>query len=569
MTTPSPSSPVPTESVNPSRVLEIDAMQKDLLPAVLPDQSMTTAYPIAPAHIVHLSSELMPATPYPVYVPARPVSRWLPIAATAVLALGVGYLWFRPLPSIVGLTNEPAIQTIRAMKAPLDSCLFEQGVLESPASLTITNPVTAAPITLESMTPYGTRVKKGEVVAKLQLTPLHSAIADQQSKILTARIKLTDAQEALEAVKAKNEVDLNAAELQLEFAQSDLTRYQNEEKQVELNDRRGQIAMAERDLKESEEKLNYYRTFHKRGFISSEQLKAKEAELDRSRFALAQSQSRLKIFERYMVPRQERTLQVKMDEVKRDLHKLKKAQAAAVLKAQGDIAASKGALVLEEQKLTGLQQQLAYTEVKAPRDGILAAPLAEAQKVRPTAGATLQPSQAIYTMPDMANLCVRVRLTEADMHKLQLKQKARITIDSDDDLACTGTLEKIDFQAESSWNKNDKEPRDFVAHIKLCSKQTLQWVSLGQKAHVEFTIETLPEALQVPASAIVEKDGKSYVTVMTQGGPETRELRTGGTNGKHVEVRHGLEAGEKVMLSSKLRHEGIDGTQGRTSLLMP
>lgn len=544
-------------------------MQMDLLPAVLPEQPMTTAYPIAPSHIVHLSSELRPATAYPVFVPARPTTmRWLPIVATAALALGAGYLWFRPLPSVVGLSNEPAVTMIRAMKAPLDSCLFEQGVLESPASLTIANPVSAATVTLESMVPYGTRVKQGDVVAKLQLTSLHSAIADQQSKILAARMKLTDAQEAFDTLKAKNEVDQSSAELQLEFAQTDLTRYQNEEKQVELNDRRGQIAMAERDLKESEEKLNYFRTFHKRGFISSEQLKAKEAELDRSRFALAQSQSRLKIFERYMVPRQERTLQVKVDELKRDLGKLKKAQGIALAKAQADIVTSKGLLVAEEKKLTGLQEQLACTEVKAPRDGILAAPLAEAQKVRPTAGATLQPSQAIYTMPDMANLCVRVRLTEADMHKLQLKQKARITIDSEDDLACTGTLEKIEFQAESSWNKNDKEPRDFVANIKLCSKQTLQWVSLGQRAQVEFKLETLPEALQVPASAITEKDGKSYVTVMTQVGPETRELRTGCTNGKHVEVRHGLEAGEKVMVSSKLRHEGNE-TQGRTSLLMP
>lgn len=56
--------------------------------------------------------------------------------------------------------------------------------------------------------------------------------------------------------------------------------------------------MADHDLKDSEEKLNYYRTFHKRGFISSEQLKAKEAEVEKARFSLAQSQSRLKIYER-------------------------------------------------------------------------------------------------------------------------------------------------------------------------------------------------------------------------------------------------------------------------------
>ena len=54
-------------------------------------------------------------------------------------------------------------------------------------------------------------------------------------------------------------------------------------------------------------------------------------------FSLAQSQSRLKIYERYMVPRQERTLQAKVDELKRENHKLKKIQICAINKAQVDI----------------------------------------------------------------------------------------------------------------------------------------------------------------------------------------------------------------------------------------
>ena len=563
MTTFSPSSPRPTESVNPSRVPEIDvmqteAMQTDLLatPATT-DVAKVIAYPISTTqtHIVHVSSDLMPAHAYPMMAPPRAPMRWAPILATAALALGASYLWFRPQPSIVGLNDSPTsnVTIVRAMKAPLESCLIEQGVLESKTSISITNPITAAPVTLASMVPYGTRVKKGDVVAKLDLSSLHTSMADQQSKILVARMKLQDAQEAIDTLKAKNEGELAAADLQLEFAQVDLNKYQTEEKQVELNDKRGQIAMADHDLKESEEKLNYYRTFHKRGFISSEQLKAKEAEVEKARFSLAQSQSRLKIYERYMVPRQERTLQAKVDELKRDHQKLVKTQHCAVIKAQSEITTSRCALTAEEQKLTLLQNQLALAEVKAPCDGILAAPLAEAQKSRPSPGAALQPSQAIFTMPHMEQLCVKVRLGEAEMRKLQLNQTARVTIDSEDDVACTGTLEKIEFHANSVWTRNDMQPRDFVAYIKLSSKQPLEWTSLGQKARIEFTLETLPEALQLPAAAITEKDGKSYVMVMTHDGPTPRELRTGCTDGKHVEIRHGLEAGEKVMLNSKLK----------------
>lgn len=540
-------------------------MQKDLLtspvvPVVLTEPVVAaTAYPIT-THVVQVTSELIPAPAYPLMAePRRWSPSWMPVMASAALALTASYFWFRPLSSAISTSVAPEnqVQLVRAMKAPLEACLIEHGTLEACKQAAISCPVTACPVAIASMLPYGTHVKAGDVVAKFDLSALHTVIADQQSKIFAARLKVTESQEALDALKVKNEVDLSAAELNLEFAQVDLTRYQNEEKQVELSDRRGQIAMAERDLKEAEEKLNYYRTFHKRGFISSEQLKAKEAELDRSRFNLTQSQSRLKIFERYMVPRQERTLQVKVDDLKRDLHKLKKAHAAAIVKAQADITASKAALTTEDTKLADFQQQLTCTEVKAPKDGILAAPLAEAQKTRPATGATLQPKQVIFTMPEMNDLYIRIRLAESDMRKLRKQQTARVSIENNDATDCTGVLEKLEFQAESFWAKNEAQPRDFVALVKLQSKDLQDWTLLGSKARVEFTLEHIPDALQVPASAITEKDGKSYVMVMTEEGPSPRELRTGCTNGKNVEVRQGLEAGEKVMVTTKFRNDTL------------
>lgn len=567
----SPSSPTMIETTfNPSRVLENDTMQKDLLPATLTSElAMSTAYPVAPTHIVHVSHEIIPSPACLPDVRASSTKRWIPYVLTAIAALGAGYFWFRPAPGIVGL-NDPPLTLISATKAPLDVCLIEQGVLESDSTVLITNPITSAPVTVTSMVPYGTTVKKGDVIAKLDLSSLHSSMADQQSKILAARMKLQEAQEAIDALKIKNEGELVSMDLQLEFAQSDLNRYLHEEKQVELNDRRGQIAMAERDLREAEEKMSYYRTFHKRGFISSEQLKAKEAELERSRFTLAQNQSRLKIYERYMVPRQERTLQAKVDELKREYNKLKKTQAAALLKAENDITTCKAGLTAEESKLTLLQAQLAKAEVTAPRDGIVAAPPAEAQKTRPAQGSILQPSQAIFSMPQMDRICVKVRLGEADMRKLQSKQKARITLEDESAKYCDGVLEKVEFQAESTWTRPDGQPKDFVALVAINTQEPLEWTCLGKKARVEFTLETLPDALQVPASAITEKEGRSYVMVMTRDGLMPRELRTGCTDGKKVEIRQGLEPGEKVVVSSKLKlNETVDNQPAKLVVATP
>lgn len=573
MTNHSPPSPGSTESVNPSRVPETSVMLTEVIQTPSKNEvTQATAYPVVPvpSHIMQVSSDLMPAPAYPVFVQQRTAVRWLPILATAAIVLTASYAWLRPQPGINSSVEraDHSVNFVRVLKAPLESCLIEQGVLETRTSVSIKNPITAGPVQLASMTPYGTFVKKGDVVAKLDLTGLHSAIADQQSKILAARVKLQESQESLDVLKTKNEGELAAADLQLEFAQIDLNKFLTEEKQVELNDKRGQISMAERDLKEAEEKLSYYRTFHKRGFVSSEQLKAKESEVDRTRFNLAQSQSRLKIYERYMVPRQERTLQAKVDELKRDHQKLKKTHCVALAKAQTEINTARSALTVEEQKLSGLQGQLALAEVKAPADGILAAPPAEAQKTRPSSGAALQPGQVIFTMPKLDDLCIKLRIGEAEMRKLQLKQTARILIDSEDDVSCVGVLEKVEFHADAAWSRSDVQPRDFVAYVKLSAKAPIDWTHLGQRARVEFTLERLPDAVQLPAAAITEKDGKSYAMVMTSEGPTPRELRTGCTDGKSVEIRHGLEPGEKVLLGAKFK-SGDEQIQPRMATATP
>ncbi len=114
--------------------MQTEAMQTDLLATpVTTDVAQAIAYPILPTHthIVHVSSDLMPAQAYPMMAPPRAPMRWAPILATAAFALCASYLWLRTQPSIVSLNDSPTsnVTIVRAMKAPLESCLIEQGVL--------------------------------------------------------------------------------------------------------------------------------------------------------------------------------------------------------------------------------------------------------------------------------------------------------------------------------------------------------------------------------------------------------------------------------------------------------
>jgi len=55
-----------------------------------------------------------------------------------------------------------------------------------------------------------------------------------------------------------------------------------------------------------------------------------------------------------------------------------------------------------------------------------------------------------------------------------------------------------------------------------------------------------PEVLAVPRSAVEQVDGKTVVFVENSGGFERRNVLTGRSGGDHVEIREGLNPGERI-----------------------
>jgi multidrug efflux pump subunit AcrA (membrane-fusion protein) len=496
----------------------------------------------------------------PTRLPRAPIGkrvRWYHFALMIVL-LGGSSVYLANLLKTAPSESHQAQPTeveevISAARAPLELCLVEHGNIESADTLELGNPLKTASVKLESMLPFGTKVKKGQVVAKFDLSALQPAFTEQTQKLEAAQMKLRDAQDALDSLKNKQESDLAAAQLQVQLAHMDYDRYITEEKQVELTERRGALAMAERDLHEAEEKLEYYRTFHKRGFITSEQLKAKETEVSKSRFNLNQSQARLKIFEKYQMPKQETQLKAAVDDMQRALCRLKKTNTQALAKAETEIKTNAYLVKTETEKWNGLKTQLALNELKAPRDGVLTAPLVQdPAKPRPTVGSVLAPEQVIYLMPDFDKLSISVRLDEEEYQQVHRGQNARVILEGEVTPTIAATVDKIDFQVESTMAKGETSPHDYVCRVRLGAASMLHaYLRLGQRAKVEILVGKVPDAIQIPAPAVTEKEGKHYAFVKRESRIEPREIRVGGSDGKNLEVREGIGVGEQVLLHHK------------------
>ena len=73
----------------------------------------------------------------------------------------------------------------------------------------------------------------------------------------------------------------------------------------------------------------------------------------------------------------------------------------------------------------------------------------------------------------------------------------------------------------------------------------------GLSCEVEIITLIKPNTLIIPSAIITRENGKTYVLLKTENGPEKREIKLGTSGSNGVEVLEGLNEGDVILLSSK------------------
>jgi len=75
----------------------------------------------------------------------------------------------------------------------------------------------------------------------------------------------------------------------------------------------------------------------------------------------------------------------------------------------------------------------------------------------------------------------------------------------------------------------------------------------GMTGEVKIFVNQLPDVLLVPVQAVGQKQTQHYCYVLKGQNIERREIVVGENNDKYVEIKSGLEEGEKVLLDARAR----------------
>ena len=199
----------------------------------------------------------------------------------------------------------------------------------------------------------------------------------------------------------------------------------------------------------------------------------------------------------------------------------------------------------DEAGLKQLEEQLSYTTITAPIDGVVLSRDVEVGDAVSSilvlgSGATL-----VMTLGDTSEVYVKGKVDESDIGKVYLGQPARIRVETFKDKTFTGHVTKISPMGVEKDNVTTFEVRVSINNPggELKAEMT---------ANAEILLDEHHNVLMIPEGAIMyDKDKNASVDIpvpSAKDGMKKIPVKIGISNGVKTEVASGLKEGDQVVL---------------------
>jgi HlyD family secretion protein len=438
------------------------------------------------------------------------------VAVVAVAATAAAVVYQKQKGALVEVTTGVVV------RQDLTSVVTASGEIKPRNYINIGSNASAPSRIIEILVVEGQRVKKGQLLAKLESVQPEAQVAAQRANLASA-----------EAESAANEASLKAADENMRSAQASIDRAKADSERAKLD--------FERAKQLYEEKL-----------IARSEFDTRKAAFDSNQAAVREAEARLS-----------------------QLQAARAQQAAQLNSAQRRIAAAQA-------NLRSAADVLQRTMATSPIDGVVTnLPVRVGETVVP--GIQNSAASLIMTIADMSIITAEVKVDETDIVNVALDQKTEITIDAIPGKKFTGKVIEIGNTAilrstglaASQSAISSQEAKDFKVVIALAEPP--EEIRPGLSSTARITTAVRPKTLAIPIQALTVrqkgdlepvKEGEKTapppnspaakapkeeiqgVFVVKNGQAEFRKVETGITGTTDIEVLSGLSEGEEIITGS-------------------
>ena len=383
----------------------------------------------------------------------------------------------------------------------------------------------------------GDEAKKGQVLARLDTSPLELALTQTQVALAQAQLTQKSTEYELKLIKDKKDpldlavfnaqINLKTAQYNLDKAQETYTWPDLETAQSDVDEAKNRIEYYELKLSEATN-ANEMETFTNALIFAQQQLAAAEAKLDAIHQAVDTEEVAIK---RLQVTAAEMTLSQAQKTVSDISNEI------AIKELQLNY--TKEAVALAQKSVDEVKRQLSEATITSPFDGAIA-------KVFVEEGDTISPVNTIVHIVDPTAMELGIQLDEIDVPQVKPGQETVITLDALPGKKFTGKVSNI-FPL----------PNVVGGVVLYDIKITLDvprdaGVRVGMSASADVIIEKRTGVLLVPNRTVTQdKQGKTIVKVKSGEQVTERPVITGVTDDVSTEIVSGLTEGETVVIESR------------------
>lgn len=236
--------------------------------------------------------------------------------------------------------------------------------------------------------------------------------------------------------------------------------------------------------------------------------------------------------------------------------------------AKADVDVIEASIKQAEIEVNTAETNLGYTQITSPIDGtVISMPISEGQTVNAN-----QTTPTIVKVADLSQMRVKPEISEGDITKVKAGQMVNFTILSDPNTHYESVISSVDpatttISDKSSTSSNTTTSSSSTSAVyyyaNLIVANPDRTLRIGMTTENNIIIANTKDVLRISSIAL-KKEGKGYVVnvLNDKNQPEMREVEIGVQNDFHTEIKRGLKAGEKVIMSQVASGEQV-GTMPR------
>jgi multidrug resistance efflux pump len=319
-----------------------------------------------------------------------------------------------------------------------------------------------------------------------------------------------------------------------------------------LRTHQDEVLVAEQELELAREDYLGTERLSEKGFVTRNELEKQRIAYQKAQLKVETTRAALNLFIRYELTRQAEEHLSAYEEALRLYFRTLKDNIAELASEEAGVQSAQRRYNMEKKDLEELYEQLAFCEIRATTPGLLVYGGGEDNAIGNRdpirEGTTVYQRQAILTIPDLSRMTVELKIPEGYVKWIQPGQQARIRLDAERERRIEGKVAQVSVLPDSQNRWLNPDVKIYPTTVHILGQHS--WLKPGMSAQVEILVDQLDDVLYAPVQA-VHKQADGWVCQVLNGDQlEPREIEVGGYNDEFVEIRSGLNEGDRISLAA-------------------